>query len=152
MAKGSKKEYISLGQAKEILNKKGNAYSVGYLRFLARTGKLKAIKFGTKWMTTEKWLDWFLKNNKNNEDKKYLILDIFYPRTENTLRNVSIIKSRLKSRPKRRLVIPQKKLKKELKKQAHCLFVPETETIDISQKKLEEIKAKSSNKAIASCQ
>jgi len=48
--------YLSLKEAIKILKKKKKYCSRGYLSKLAREKKLKAIKVGNKWMTTEKWL------------------------------------------------------------------------------------------------
>ena len=44
--------YISLAEASKLCN-----YSQEYLSLRARQGKLKAIKQGRNWMTTQEWLD-----------------------------------------------------------------------------------------------
>ena len=46
------KNYISLLEASKLCS-----YSEPYLRLRARTGKLKSIKLGKKWMTTARWID-----------------------------------------------------------------------------------------------
>jgi len=46
-----KNNYISLTEATEFCN-----YSQEYLSLRARTGKLKAVKLGRNWATTEEWL------------------------------------------------------------------------------------------------
>ena len=49
-------DYISLTQAAKI-----SGYASGYLNYLARTEKLKAVKFGRNWVTTKEWLDEYIK-------------------------------------------------------------------------------------------
>jgi hypothetical protein len=49
-------KFITLREADRI-----SGYSAGYLAYLARQGKLKAIKIGKSWLTTREWLNQFLK-------------------------------------------------------------------------------------------
>jgi len=50
--------YISLAKAAEICN-----YSQEYLSLRARQGKLKAVKMGRNWFTTQEWLDEYVSKN-----------------------------------------------------------------------------------------
>ncbi|HOX30521.1 MAG TPA: hypothetical protein P5080_05010 [Candidatus Paceibacterota bacterium] len=52
-------EYISLFEASKLCS-----YSEPYLRLRARQGKLKSIKLGKKWMTTELWIKDYVKKTK----------------------------------------------------------------------------------------
>ena len=54
--KKDEKNFITLREADKI-----SGYSAGYLAFLARKGKLKAIKIGKTWVTKREWLNQFLK-------------------------------------------------------------------------------------------
>jgi len=55
--------YISLKEASEACD-----YSQEYLSLRARQGKLKSVKFGKNWITTEEWLAEYIK--KSQEYKK----------------------------------------------------------------------------------
>lgn len=57
-------EYISLFEASKLCS-----YSEPYLRLRARQGKLKSIKLGKKWMTTELWIKDYVKRTKDWNDK-----------------------------------------------------------------------------------
>ena len=52
--------YITLGEATKYCD-----YSQDYLSLRARQGKLRAVKFGKKWMTKRDWLYEYLKKHKN---------------------------------------------------------------------------------------
>ncbi|MCX6758088.1 MAG: hypothetical protein NTX14_00070 [Candidatus Nealsonbacteria bacterium] len=56
--------YISLLEASKLCS-----YSEPYLRLRARQGKLKSIKFGKKWMTTELWIKDYVQRTKEWNDK-----------------------------------------------------------------------------------
>jgi len=56
------RKYISLLKATEICN-----YSQPYLNLRIRQGKLKAVKFGRNWMTTEEWLKDYLRKVEQYE-------------------------------------------------------------------------------------
>ncbi len=56
--------YISLLEASKLCS-----YSEPYLRLRARQGKLKSIKFGKKWMTTEFWIKDYIQRTKEWNDK-----------------------------------------------------------------------------------
>jgi len=56
--------YISLLEASKLCS-----YSEPYLRLRARQGKLKSIKFGKKWMTTELWIEDYIQRTKEWNDK-----------------------------------------------------------------------------------
>jgi len=57
-------KYFLLKQSKEILGQNNCSHSLNVLYKLVREKKLKAIKKGNKWYTTEKWINQFL--NKDN--------------------------------------------------------------------------------------
>lgn len=57
--KKEKQGYISLQEATKYCD-----YSQEYLSFLARTGKLSAIKFGRNWMTTRETINEYLRDHK----------------------------------------------------------------------------------------
>ena len=50
-------EYLSLSKVAELCN-----YSQEYLSLRARQGKLKAVKIGKNWFTTEHWLKEYMDN------------------------------------------------------------------------------------------
>ncbi len=53
--KVSDTDYISLKDATKYCN-----YSQDYLKLRARQGKLRAIKIGRNWVTTHKWIQYYL--------------------------------------------------------------------------------------------
>jgi hypothetical protein len=57
--KSNSNEYISLTEASKLC-----AYSQEYLSLRARQGKLKAIKMGRNWVTTQEWLEDYIKQIK----------------------------------------------------------------------------------------
>jgi hypothetical protein len=57
-------EYINLVEASKLCS-----YSEPYLRLRARQGKLKSIKLGKKWMTTELWIKDYVKRTKEWNEK-----------------------------------------------------------------------------------
>jgi hypothetical protein len=57
-------EYISLFEASKLCS-----YSEPYLRLRARQGKLKSIKLGKKWMTTDLWIKDYVKRTKEWNEK-----------------------------------------------------------------------------------
>lgn len=57
--------YISLEQAAERV-----PYSAQYLGLRARQGKLKSVKIGRSWFTTEEWLKSYAKNVRTYRKKK----------------------------------------------------------------------------------
>src|SRR3989344_3168780 len=56
------KKYISLTEATQFCG-----YSQEYLSLRARQGKLKSVKVGRNWLTTNDWLEDYLKHNGNGE-------------------------------------------------------------------------------------
>jgi hypothetical protein len=54
-------KYFTLKKVREILKKKGRNYSLSYLRYLAKTGKLKAEKIANEWLISRKSLRDFIK-------------------------------------------------------------------------------------------
>ncbi|MDI6591969.1 MAG: hypothetical protein QME61_03495, partial [Patescibacteria group bacterium] len=63
-------KYISLREVKDILN-----YSQGYLEYLCREKKLKAVKIGREWFTTKEWIKNF---KERKEIKKSIRLSRFW--------------------------------------------------------------------------
>lgn len=64
--KKKKQGYIPLREATKYCD-----YSQEYLSFLARTGKLAAVKFGRNWMTTPEAVDEYLKEEaRSNKERK----------------------------------------------------------------------------------
>lgn len=61
-----KREFIPLKKAAHIFG-----YSRNYLSSLANEGKLKAIKIGGEWMTTENWMRFYIKKKNPLKDRKY---------------------------------------------------------------------------------
>ena len=59
-----KQEYISLNKASKLCK-----YSRDYLSLRARQGKLKAVKYGNRWVTTEKWLNNYIHQFKSEAKK-----------------------------------------------------------------------------------
>ncbi len=57
--KSTPNEYISLAEASKLCN-----YSQEYLSLRARQGKLKAVKLGRNWVTTQEWLNEYIKSNQ----------------------------------------------------------------------------------------
>lgn len=62
--KKEKQGYISLQEATRYCD-----YSQEYLSFLARTGKLPAIKFGRNWMTTQEAINEYVRENSSSAEK-----------------------------------------------------------------------------------
>ncbi|MCX6765190.1 MAG: hypothetical protein NT148_01475, partial [Candidatus Nealsonbacteria bacterium] len=58
-----KRKYISLAEASN-----SSPFSQPYLHLRIRQGKLKAVKFGRNWMTTNEWLDEYLLKSKKYKD------------------------------------------------------------------------------------
>jgi hypothetical protein len=56
--------YISLQEASKICE-----YGIGYLSYLARTGRLKAVKIKRNWLTTKEALMDYIENTKRNDKK-----------------------------------------------------------------------------------
>ena len=62
--KKSPDKYISLQKAAKLC-----PYSQDYLSLRARQGKLKAVKVGRNWSTTQTWLDNYVKKNNREKEK-----------------------------------------------------------------------------------
>jgi hypothetical protein len=61
------KEYLSLAEAAKISK---NKYGAEYLSFLARTGKIGAIKFGRNWKITKEELEEYENHQHKTHDSK----------------------------------------------------------------------------------
>lgn len=63
-------KYLLLSQAAEFCS-----YSQEYLSLRARQGKLRAVKIGRNWFTTEDWLREYLDNINNYITERFLLFD-----------------------------------------------------------------------------
>ena len=68
-------KYISLKKAEEILKQNNKPYLKGYLSILARNGKLKSIKLANEWLTTEQWLNDFLKEENKHQREQFSLMN-----------------------------------------------------------------------------
>ena len=65
MEEKEKSRYISLKEAEKI-----TGYSANYLGLRARQGKLRAIKIGRDWFTTQEWLKEYVKRVEEYKAKR----------------------------------------------------------------------------------
>ena len=73
-------KYISLQEATKYC-----PYSQDYLSLIARQGKLKAIKIGRNWVTTEEWIKEYvarIKEGNNQNHRKEKSLSVSQTQTE----------------------------------------------------------------------
>lgn len=64
MQENQEQNYLSLFEAAKLCS-----YSEPYLRLRARQGKLKSIKIGKKWMTTQDWISEYVKRAQEWNEK-----------------------------------------------------------------------------------